>query len=151
MESDSPYDQACFICRIHQGLEAAPPGGYLYEDAHWLVCHAPTARAIPREFFVASRRHWVDFTEMTPSEGATLSPLLRRLYATVKCVTGAEGVYLLSTVDGVPHFQAWLVPRMPGGVARGVEFLAKERCCTEDEAVATVQSIRSVLASKRAE
>ena len=31
----------CFLCRKHEGEEAAPPGGYIYEDEHWMVCHAP--------------------------------------------------------------------------------------------------------------
>jgi hypothetical protein len=31
----------CFICRKHNAQEAAPPGGYLYEDECWMVCHAP--------------------------------------------------------------------------------------------------------------
>ena len=31
----------CFICRKHKDQEAAPPGGYIYEDEHWMVCHAP--------------------------------------------------------------------------------------------------------------
>ena len=30
----------CFICRKHNGQEATPPGGYIYEYEHWMVCHA---------------------------------------------------------------------------------------------------------------
>jgi len=30
-----------FICQKHKGLEAPPPGGDIYEDEHWMVCHAP--------------------------------------------------------------------------------------------------------------
>ncbi len=33
--------EICFICRKHKGQEATPPGGYIYEDEHWMVCHAP--------------------------------------------------------------------------------------------------------------
>ena len=31
----------CFLCQKHKGEVASPPGGYIYEGAHWLVCHAP--------------------------------------------------------------------------------------------------------------
>jgi len=29
-----PMDTNCFICRKHEGLEALPPGGYIYENEH---------------------------------------------------------------------------------------------------------------------
>jgi hypothetical protein len=31
----------CLICRKHRAEVAPPPGGYLWEDKSWLVCHAP--------------------------------------------------------------------------------------------------------------
>jgi hypothetical protein len=33
-------NENCVICRKHDGLESAPPGGYIYEDEHWMACHA---------------------------------------------------------------------------------------------------------------
>lgn len=31
----------CFLCQKHAGEIASPPGGYIYDDLHWMVCHAP--------------------------------------------------------------------------------------------------------------
>ncbi len=77
---DSGISPACFICRKRRGEEAAPPGGYLYEDASYRVCHAPAALAAPGTLIVESRRHFLDFAAMTPKEAAGYGPLLARLY-----------------------------------------------------------------------
>ncbi len=34
----------CFLCQKHEGQVAPPPGGYIYEGEHWLICHAPADR-----------------------------------------------------------------------------------------------------------
>jgi diadenosine tetraphosphate (Ap4A) HIT family hydrolase len=139
-------DHACFICRKHRGLEAAPPGGYLYADTHWLVCHAPAAFAVPGQVFVEARRHWLDFAAMPPEEATTYGVLLQRVSAAIKHATGAERVYALTTIEDIPHFHAWLIPRRPDVAARGVAFLAEEHRCTEPEAVAAAEALRAALA-----
>jgi diadenosine tetraphosphate (Ap4A) HIT family hydrolase len=73
----------CFICRKHAGQEATPPGGYLYQDEDFLVCHAPAEIGVPGTLFVESRRHYLDFAEMTPDESASYWPLLARLYMAI--------------------------------------------------------------------
>ncbi|MGH2502555.1 MAG: HIT family protein, partial [Ktedonobacterales bacterium] len=90
----------CFICRKHAGLEAEPPGGYLYDDAHFRVCHAPAAIALSGTLLIESQRHVLDFAAMTPEEAADYGALLSRVYAAVKRVTGAERVYTLVTLEG---------------------------------------------------
>jgi diadenosine tetraphosphate (Ap4A) HIT family hydrolase len=137
----------CFICRKHAGQEAAPPGGYLYEDAQFLVGHAPAAMAVPGTLIVESRRHLLDFTEMTPEETASYGPLLGKLYAAIKRAVGAERVYTLITLEGAAHFHSWLVPRAPEVQARGVAYLADDLQCAEDEAIAAREAIRAALAS----
>jgi diadenosine tetraphosphate (Ap4A) HIT family hydrolase len=137
----------CFICRKHARQEAAPPGGYLYEDAQFLVCHAPAAMAVPGTLIVESRRHLLDFTEMTPEETASYGPVLGKLYAAIKRAIGAERVYTLITLEGAAHFHSWLVPRAPEVQARGVAYLADDLQCTEDEAIAAREAIRAALAS----
>jgi len=137
----------CFICRKHAGQEAAPPGGYLYEDEHFLVCHAPAAMAVPGTLIVESRRHYLDFAEMTPEESASYGPLLAQLYAAIKRAVGAERVYTLITLEGAAHFHTWLVPRGPHVQARGVAFLADDLQCTEDEAIAAAETLRVALVS----
>ncbi len=136
----------CFICRKHAGEEAAPPGGYLHEDAHFLVCHAPAAMAVPGTLLVESRRHYLDFAAMTPDESASYGPILVRLYTAIKRAVGAERVYTLITLEGAAHFHAWLIPRGPNVSARGVAFLAGDLQCTEEEAILAAESIRAELA-----
>lgn len=137
---------ACFICRKHAGEQAAPPGGYLYEDAHFRVCHAPAALAGPGTLLIESRRHVLDFAEMTPEEAASYGLLLARLSAAVKRVMRVERVYTLVTLEGASHFHSWHVPRPPDAVARGVSFLAEDHACAEDEAVAAAEALRAALA-----
>jgi diadenosine tetraphosphate (Ap4A) HIT family hydrolase len=135
----------CFSCRKHAGQEIAPPGGYLYEDERFLVCHAPAAMAVPGTLIVESRRHYLDFAEMTPEESARYGPLLAWLYAATKRAVGSEGVYALVTLEGAAHFHTWLIPRAPHVQTRGVAFLADELQCTEEEAIAAAEALRAVL------
>ena len=55
----------CFLCRKHIGQEVAPPGGYIYEDEHWMVCHAQPHMGPLGTLFIESRRHFLDYAEMT--------------------------------------------------------------------------------------
>ena len=141
------HTTGCFICRKHAGQEAAPPGGYLCEDGHFLVCHAPAMMAIPGTLIVESRRHYLDFADMTPEESASYGPLLAQLYTAIKRTVGAERVYTLITLEGATHFHAWLIPRGPHVQARGVAFLVEDRQCAEEEALSAVEAIRAALAS----
>jgi diadenosine tetraphosphate (Ap4A) HIT family hydrolase len=137
---------ACFICRKHAGQEAAPPGGYVHEDYHFLVCHAPAAIAVPGTLIVESRRHYLDFAEMTPDESASYGPLLARLYKAIKRAIAAGRVYTLITLEGAAHFHAWLVPRAPHAHARGAAFLADDLQRTEEEALLAAEAVRAELA-----
>jgi diadenosine tetraphosphate (Ap4A) HIT family hydrolase len=134
--------ETCFICRKHQGLEAAPPGGYIHEDEHWMVCHAPGKLGPPGTLFLESRRHFLDYSEMLPGEAESLGELLRRVFAALKGLTHAERVYQLSTMEGQPHLHMWLVPRRKEDQERGLKFLAREDSCTEQEAEALARELR---------
>jgi hypothetical protein len=48
----------CFICDKHEGKEATPPGGYIYEDAYRMVCHAPGKLGPLGTLFIESKRHF---------------------------------------------------------------------------------------------
>lgn len=135
----------CFICRKQRGEEAIPPGGYLYEGAYFRVCHAPAAMAAPGTLLVESRRHFLDFAEMTPEEATSYGPLLTRLYTAIKRTTGAERVYTLVTLEGSDHFHTWLIPRMPEAASRGVRLLAQDHSCAPEEALAAAEAIRAAL------
>jgi len=137
--------EMCFICRKHNGLESAPPGGYIYEDAHWMVCHAPINLAPLGTLFIESRRHFLDYSEMTVAEAAPLGNLLKQVYAALKEYTEAERIYQLSTMEGQPHLHMWLVPRRKDVPERGLKFLAKDDTCEEKDAIALVKKLRKTI------
>jgi diadenosine tetraphosphate (Ap4A) HIT family hydrolase len=126
-------EQGCFICRKNVGLEDTSPGGYVYEDDHWKVGHAPAHMVGLGTLVVESARHYLDFSEMNADEAASFGELLSKLYRVLKAETGAERVYTALFMEGAPHFHAWLVPRYPGGHVRGPALLDQSSC---DEAEA---------------
>jgi histidine triad (HIT) family protein len=113
----------CFICRKHNGQETPPPGGYIYEDEHWMVCHAPGKLGPLGTLFIESRRHFLDYADMTDEESASL-----RLH------TEAERIYQVTLLEGVPHFHTWLIPRRKEDTEKGMKFLARDDSCSEEEA-----------------
>ena len=138
-----PGDPRCLICRKQAGKEEPPPGGYIYEGRHFAICHAPRSLGTAGTIIVESRRHFLDYGEMTPVEGADLTRLLRRLFPVIKRVARAERVYSLSTMDGVFHFHLWLIPWKKDEPLRGVTYLASEHPLSSIEEVElTVRSIR---------
>ena len=136
---------SCFICDKHEGKEATPPGGYIYKDAYWMVCHAPANLGPLGTLFIESRRHFLDYSEMTPAEESLLGNLLRRVYRALKEHTDAERIYQLSTMEGQPHLHMWLVPRRKDVPERGLKFLAKDDTCEEKDAIALVNKLRKTI------
>jgi len=136
----------CFICRKQRAEVAPSPGGYLWEDKTWLVCHAPAEIAGAGTLILESRQHFLDLEDMPADERVSFGPVLSRLYPAIRRGTGAERVYLLSTMGGVAHFHAWLVPWWADSALRGPEYLAAERSCSVAEAIAASQRIRAALA-----
>jgi diadenosine tetraphosphate (Ap4A) HIT family hydrolase len=135
----------CFLCQKHAGKVAAPPGGYIYVDAHWRVCHAPVDKGPLGTLFIESQRHFLDFSEALPDETASYGPLLKKLYTEIKSLTGAERVYQVIMLEGVPHFHAWLVPRAKEIPERGLQFLEKDLTCNEMDALNLATSLREVM------
>ena len=86
VESETQMD--CFLCQKHKGEVAPPPGGYIYEGAHWLVCHAPVDKGPLGTLFIESRRHFLDFAEANDEELAAYGPLLKKVYAALKSADG---------------------------------------------------------------
>jgi diadenosine tetraphosphate (Ap4A) HIT family hydrolase len=132
----------CKICRKHKGEEAAPPGGYFYADEHWLVCHAPVNLGPLGTLFVESKRHYLDYAEMTSEEAASLGDVLKKVYRALKEHTAAERIYQLSTMEGQPHLHIWLVARGREMPERGLKFLARDDSCKEQDAIALVEKLR---------
>jgi diadenosine tetraphosphate (Ap4A) HIT family hydrolase len=135
----------CIICHKHKGREPIPPGGYIYEDDHWMVCHAPVNLGPVGTLFIESRRHFLNYAEMTNEEAASLGGLLKKTYAALKLLIQPERIYQLSTMEGVPHFHCWIVPRGKDVAERGLKFLARDDTCEEKEAIALVEKLREAM------
>jgi diadenosine tetraphosphate (Ap4A) HIT family hydrolase len=122
----APYHHRtdCFICRIQDGLEVQPADRFIIEGKHFFVGHAPLAISIAGTLIVQSKRHLLDFGEMTSAESAELGSILRRLIPAIKEVTGSHRVYYLAVMEHAPHFHLWLVPKKKGGPYEGAEYLA---------------------------
>ena len=135
----------CFLCQKHDGRVARPPGGYIYEDANWMVCHAPVDKGPLGTLFIESKRHFLDFSEATLEETASYGPMLKKLYTELKALTGAERIYQVIMLEGVPHFHAWLVPRAKEISERGIAFLGKDTSCYEANAIQLATWLREAL------
>ena len=135
----------CFLCQKHAGEVAQPPGGYIYEDPHLRVCHAPVDKGPLGTLFMESQRHFLDFTEFLPDEATSYGILLKKLYTELKLITGAERIYQVIMMEGVPHFHAWLVPREKEIPERGIKFLEKDLICKEQDALKLVGVLREAL------
>ena len=137
--------ETCFLCRKHVGEEAAPPGGYIYEDEHWMVCHAPGKLGPLGTLFIESKRHFLDYAEMTDEESVSLGNVMRKIYHPLRSQTNTERIYQVTLIEGVPHFHSWLVPRRKDDVERGMKFLARDDSCSEDDASALVAKLREMM------
>ena len=137
--------ETCFICRKHVGQETAPPGGYIYEDEHWMICHAQPHMGPLGTLFLESKRHFLDYAEMTDEESASLGHVLRKIYTALRSHTEAERIYRISLMDGVPHFHSWLVPRRKDDPQKGMKFLARDDSCREEDAIALAKQLRKAL------
>lgn len=134
----------CYLCQKHKSQVALPPGGYIYEGRHWLVCHAPADKGPLGTLFIESRRHFLDFAEANHEELAAYGPLLKKVYAALKSVTEAERVYQIVFLEGIAHFHAWLVPRRESD-EKGMPFLAKDIVCNQDDAEKLVEKLHTIL------
>jgi diadenosine tetraphosphate (Ap4A) HIT family hydrolase len=136
----------CLICDKHKGIAHQPPGGYIYLGKYFAVCHAPVGSGPLGTLFIESRRHVLDYASMTPQELTALGPLLQRVYRALRELTGAERIYQVAMIDGVPHFHCWLVPRRSSDMIKGVKFLAMDLSCDIVDAEQVVQRMRDALA-----
>ena len=118
----------CHICRKQDGLKTGSarldeptPGGYVVEDEHFLVEHAPLQESSAGTMIVEARGHLLDFGDMQPTESAELAALLHRLIPAIKTATGADRVYSSCSSRTDPggtivHRRQWLSSRVEPAV-----------------------------------
>ena len=138
--------ETCLLCHKHNGQEAAPPGGYIYEDEHWMICHAQPHMGPLGTLFIESKRHFLDYAEMTDEECASLGNVMRKIYDALRTHTPAERIYQVTLLEGIPHFHSWLVPRRKEDTDKGVKFLARDDSCSEEDAIALANTLREHVA-----
>jgi len=143
---------SCLICRKYAGGPVpvwvgrpVPPGGHLVDDDLWWVGAAPPAFTPSGSVLIESRRHYLDYADMTPAEATSYAELLTRLTPVIKQVTGAERIHVFSSMDGAPHFHAWMVPRRPGD-RPGRTFMGNPGYTSEAEADELINRMRELLA-----
>ena len=137
--------ETCFICRKHKGQEPAPPCGYIYEDEHWMVCHAPGKLGPLGTLFIESKRHFLDYSEMNEEESASLGNVMKKIYRELKIHADAERVYQVTLIEGVPHFHTWLVSHRKDDSEKGMKFLASDVSCSDEDAAELADKLREAM------
>ncbi len=129
LSPNAPREHECLICVKYRGGAIPayggypqPPGGHLIDDGRWRVGHGPTAYWPAGTLVIESHRHFLDYAEMDEAETGSIGPLIARLIAPLKEVTGAPRVHVFSCMEGAEHFHVWLVPRT-GDVPSGRRFI----------------------------
>jgi diadenosine tetraphosphate (Ap4A) HIT family hydrolase len=135
----------CFICRKQEGIEAPPTGGYIVEGRYFLVEHARLKMSHAGTVIIQSRRHLLDFGEMTSAESTEFGSIMRRLVAAAKAVTEAHRIYYLSVNEHAPHFHLWLVPKKKNTTLEPLPFLLRRPVpATKSGAEAISRKIRKL-------
>jgi len=110
-----------------------------------MVCHAQPHMGPLGTLFIESKRHFLDYAEMTYEESASLGFVMRKIYKALRINTEAERIYQVTLLEGIPHFHSWLVPRRTDDVERGMKFLARDDSCSEEEASGLADKLREVM------
>ena len=103
----------CFSC-ANNGLEDPPPREAIIANGAWRVAHAFNS-ALPGWLVLIPTRHVTSLDELEGDELLPLGPLLQRLTAALRTVTGCTKTYavLFAEAEGFEHLHIHLVPRMP--------------------------------------
>jgi diadenosine tetraphosphate (Ap4A) HIT family hydrolase len=135
----------CAYCDLTDPDTPEPFGGWIHRDHHWLVAPGAPDTTMACALLITSRRHYIDFTDMTTTEAASFGPLLTTLDRALRATTDAERVHLVSTRDRIPHFHAWLYPRPATHPLRGTAFLNAPQHSDPTTTEHTAQAIRNHL------
>lgn len=107
----------CLVCREHR-LDVPVPGDHLVATDEVVAFHMPPWPPPAEDVYlghllVTSRRHVMDFGDLTDHESAVAGQTISRLTRALRAL-GADRVYLAVIGHGVPHLHIHLVPRWPG-------------------------------------
>ena len=138
-----------FTCDVNRGLEH-PPGGTIYEDAHWIADHA-VSRLIRGYLILKPKRHVHELADLLAEEAATLGPAMQKLLAAMREALSTERIYVCSFAETVHHLHFHLLPRTHGMPGLGPDLLPsifdeEKWLCGEAEAEEAAHQVRASLA-----
>ena len=81
----------CYACRLTNGDEEVP-GGRILATRHWVVEHCTGPLGIGT-LIVKPLRHCLHLGDLSTAEAEELGPLVQRVSAVVRELTGADQVY----------------------------------------------------------
>jgi diadenosine tetraphosphate (Ap4A) HIT family hydrolase len=106
----------CLACRLASDQEPLP-GGTILATPSWRVEHCIGPLGVGT-LIVKPRRHVLELAELDEEEAAELGPLLRRVSAVVKQLTGCQQVYCCLWAHGPVHLHFVVQPIGPDLVGR---------------------------------
>jgi diadenosine tetraphosphate (Ap4A) HIT family hydrolase len=107
----------CVSCRTLSG-ELHPPGGIIYEHAHWVVFLRSQPLLTPGQGFIVLKRHCEDVATLTVEEATTLGEVMRRTAVTYMQVLAPERVHFGLYAEEIRHTHLHVLPRthtLPAG------------------------------------
>ena len=100
----------CVSCRTLSG-ELQPPGGIIYDHAHWVLFLRSRPLLTPGQGFIVLKRHCEDIATLTMEEAATLGEVMRRAAATYMQVLAPERVHFGLDAEETRHVHLHVLPR----------------------------------------
>ena len=95
----------CPIC-----LTQSPKERVIYEDSLWRLRHSGESNILGY-LILEPKRHFLDLSEATDTECATMGPLLRKILKAMKQVIDCERIYTCTLAELVPHYHVHIIPR----------------------------------------
>jgi diadenosine tetraphosphate (Ap4A) HIT family hydrolase len=98
--------------------EVVPPGGIVYDHAHWVVFLRSRPLLTPGQGFIVLKRHCEDVGALTAEEAATLGEVMRRTAVAYTHVLAPERVHFGLYAEDVRHVHLHVLPRtraLPAG------------------------------------
>jgi diadenosine tetraphosphate (Ap4A) HIT family hydrolase len=140
-------DTGCISCKTVAGI-VRPPGGFIYENSHWIVCLGAGSLSVPQGYIVL-RRHCEELQELTTAESSALGIVMQSTAQVFTNVLKPARVHIGLYAEVVRHVHWHVIPRlsnMPAGnipltllIAwnRSLQRLGLKRVCSDGK-VATV-------------
>jgi diadenosine tetraphosphate (Ap4A) HIT family hydrolase len=114
-----PADRdACLLCLPDQADELFHRRA-VWQNTLWRLSLIEEGAPVPGFGHLEPIRHIPFLTDLDGDEAATVGPVLARVTAALKQVTGAELVYVHVFGDRVPHLHFNLAPHRPGDALVG--------------------------------